>query len=188
MEVIKDIVKQFYPILIVASFVLFVVWIYFSATIYGESGIFKGAGTVYKPMLETDELKNEGLTYISGQGAQDVPVVKYNSGAQTVGTSTSFKEMLTVIKADGTTATGSAENGFAIYLMDIKTVAGNSAMEILPTEEIEGLEEIPADFIYDKDQDILYFHGSGIYTVYVKIYGESGGQAVYEFQLPVENQ
>ena len=81
---------------------------------------------------------------------------------------------------------GSVEEDFAIYLMDIRNMDGNSVLEVLSSAEIEDMEEIPATFIYDREQDILHIFGSGIYVVYVKVYGSSGGQVVYEFKLPVE--
>ena len=186
MELIKDIAKQFYPLLIMLACVLFVVGVYFSADMFGGTGVFEGTGEVFEPMLVSDELKNDGLSYVGSTSSGYTPVVKYISVAHAVGESVTFKDMFTVRKEDGTTVSGSTEDGFAIYLIDIKSLSGNSMLEVLSTEEIAGLEEIPAAFIYDKELDTLYFHGSGTYMVYVKVYGPDGGQTTYEFKLPVE--
>ena len=52
--------------------------------------------------------------------------------------------------------------------------------------DIDIMEEIPAAFVYDKENDLLYIYGSGTYTVEVKVYGASGATQTYEFNLPVE--
>ena len=186
MELIKDIVKQFYPLLIMLGCISFVLWIFFSAEVFGGEGVFLGTGNVFSPMLETDELKNDGLDYVGSFASGYVPVVKYMGGAQVVGTSMSFKDMFSVKNASGNFVSGSTEDDFAIYLLDIKGQAGNSVLTRLSSEFIGQMQEIPSPFVYDREQGILYFYGSGIYTVQVKIYGNSGSQSTYEFQLPVE--
>lgn len=186
MEMIKSIVKQFYPLLIMMACVSFAVYTFFSGSLNGGEGMFEAGGNIYAPMLGTDEIKNDGLSYIGGASAGDVPVVTYASGAQQSGTNLIFKGLLSVKKSDGTIVNATTENDFTIYLQDIKTLSGESVLEVLSTSEIENLGEIPAPFIYDKVTDRLYMYSSGIYIVQVKIYGSSGGQEIYEFQLPVE--
>lgn len=186
MELIKTLVKQFYPIMIMFACVSFVVYMFFSAELNGGNGVFEGTGNVYVSMIGTDEVTNNGLNYAGNTADSYVPSIKYNSGAKAVGDCLSFKSLFDVQKEDGTIANGSTEDTFALYLMDIKNQTGNSVLEILSSEEIAQMEEIPAPFVYDKEQDLLYLHGSGVYTVYIKIYGSGGGMEIYEFQLPVE--
>ena len=186
MEQIKEIIKQFYPILIMCACVSFVVYVFFSADYNGGKGVFENAGNVYAPMIEDDELKYDGLTYIGDEVNSYVPEVKYNAGAKQVGDCIRFKELFLVKREDGSWVAGNTEDDYALYLIDI-TRTGNSVLEYMSYEEIENMEEIPAAFVYDKENDLLYIYGSGIYTVKIKVYGNSGASKVFEFQLPVES-
>lgn len=185
MDLIKDMIKQFYSLLILLSCMWFVLWIFFSGGIYVGDGIFELSGRVYESLLKLDELKNDGLNYVGTFAIEELLIVEYTLGPQNVGGSVAFKDMFKVKNKNGSVISGSIEE-FALYLLDIRNEAGNSVLEVLTTEEIETLEEIPAAFIYDRTEDILYFHSSGIYMVSIKIYGMNGEQKIYEFRLPVE--
>jgi len=188
MEMIRVIVKQFYPLLILFSCLSFVVYIFFSAELNNGEGVFEGAGSVYVNMIGTDELKNEGLNHVQSNEDGYVPMLKYNSGVRNVGDCVNFKEMFLAQKEDGSFVEAKTEDGFALYLEDIRNQSGNSVLVRLSSEEIERLEEIPASFIYDNEQGLLYFYGSGTYVVYVKVYGNGGAVELYEFNLPVETR
>ena len=175
MELIKDIIRQFYPLLIMCACVSFVIYVFFSANYNGGKGVFENTGNIYAPMIEDDELKYDGLNYIGEEVNRYVPEIKYNSGVKQVGDIVTFKELFLVNK----------EDEFALYLIDI-TQSGNSVLEFLSSEELEDMEEIPAPFVYDKEHDLLYIFGSGTYKVKIKIYGSSGAIEEYEFNLPVE--
>ena len=186
MELIKDLIKGFYPLMIAGACVAFVIGIFFSSPLNGKTGVFEGVGSIYIPIVNTTPVQNEGLHFEGNSISGDVPVLKYNHGAASSGEGLVFKDLFQVPKSNGTYVNGSVEDDFAIYLMDIRTMDGNSVLEVLSSAEIEDLEEVPAAFVYDREQDILHIFGSGTYVVYVKIYGSSGGQVVYEFKLPVE--
>lgn len=186
MELIKDIMKQYYPLLILLSCVLFVINVFFTDTIYKGRGIFEGGGTLFAPMLESTEVTNDGLTYIADNGNGYVPSVSYNSGAKKVFDCVTFKELLLIHNEDGSTTAGNVEDTFAIYLKDIRNKDGNSVLEMFSAEDIANMEEIPAAFVYDKENDLLYIYGSGVYTVHIKIFSDGGGMEEYVFQLPVE--
>ncbi len=185
MELIKDIIRQFYPLLIMCACVSFVVYVFFSANYNGGDGVFENTGNIYAPMIEDDELKQDGLNYIVEEVNAYVPEIQYNSGAKQIGDCIAFKELFLVKKEDGSFVNGSLEDDFALYLTDI-TQSGNSVLERMTSEEIDVMEEIPAAFVYDKENDLLYIYGSGTYTVEVKVYGASGATQTYEFNLPVE--
>lgn len=187
MEIIKSIVKQFYPLLTMMACVFFAIYTFFSANLNNGQGMLEAGGNLYAPMLETDELINDGFSFVGDSSREEVPVITYISGVQKVGTNFIFKSLLNVIKTDGTVVNGTTEDGFALYLIDIQTKEGKSVLQTLSATDIENLEEIPSAFIYDKAADRLYLYSSGLYTVYVKIYSESGGQETYEFKLPVES-
>ena len=186
MELVKDIVRQFYPLLIMLCCVTFVLWIFFSADLLGGEGVLEGGGQIYAPMLQTDELTNTGFEAVAGAGRGYIPVAKYVGSAQNVGGKATFKDLLSVRREDGSFVSGSTEDEFALYLIDIQTESGSSVLAYLTAGEIANMDEVPASFIYDRENDELHFHGSGTYVVYVKIYGKSGGQMTYKFKLPVE--
>ncbi|MBQ8519467.1 MAG: hypothetical protein IJ455_07710 [Agathobacter sp.] len=186
MELIKNIVKQFYPLVIMLSCVSFVIWMFFSDGLRGKKSVFEGAGEIFAPAFDTGVVKNNALSYVGDSVSGYVPVIAYTGGTQTAGTYITLKSMFDVILEDGTIVKGSTEDGFAIYLMDIKNTADNSVLLFWTAEDIAEMEEIPAAFVYEKEQDILYCFKSGIYTVYVKIYGTDGGEETYVFSLPVE--
>lgn len=186
MELIKNVVKQFYLLIIMLGLVSFVTWMFFSNGLHGKESVFEGAGEVFTPVIDTGEIKNEGMDYVGEVISDYVPVITYTGGVQTEGSFVIFKNMFDVTLEEGSIVSGDAEDGFAIYLLDIKNSAGESAMLLLSEEEIAVMEEIPAPFVYEKEQDILCCFNSGIYTVYVKIYGTNGGEDTYVFKLPVE--
>ena len=186
MEVIKDIIKQFYPLLILCSCVLFVIYVFFSAGEDGNEGVFENVGEIYAPMIGSDAVEKDSLQHLGSSTDANTPVVKYNSGAKSVGDCVSFRSLFLVEMQDGRWISGDEEDGFALYLEDIKNKSGNSVLERLSSQEIEELEEIPAPFIYDKENDLLYVYASGVYQVQIKVYGAAGGMQTYEFNLPVE--
>ena len=182
MELIKDSIRQFYSLLVLLSFVSFVLWIYFSTGVDGEKSVFQKAGSMYSSMLKTQVIQNNGLSFMEGTISEDIPTVSYTGGVQKVGGQAVFRDLFA--------ANSNAINGeeIALYLTDIKGVYGDSVLEKLDTNEIENLQEIPAAFIYDTDKDVLYFHCSGTYTIYLKVYASNGSQVTYEFCLPVETE
>ena len=161
--------------------------LFLSKTEFGM-GIFGKTGTTFSPLVKDDELVNEGADHLTGAVNGYIPSVHYNEGALQIGDCVKFKSLLTVILEDGSSVSGGSENGFAIYLIDVKAEAGNSVLEKISTEELVSMEEIPSAFVYDETLDLLYIFGSGTYTLQVKIYSDSGGMDMYEFQLPVELQ
>ena len=186
MELIKDVIKQFYPLLIMCSCVLFVIYVFFSAGDYGNEGIFENIGYIYRTMIGDDAREDDSILYLASSTDAYIPAIKYNSGAKSVGECMKFHSLFLVEMQDGSFVSGDEENGFALYLEDIKNTSGNSVLERLSSEAIDELEEIPAPFIYDKENDLLYVYSSGVYLVQIKVYGTGGGMQVYEFNLPVE--
>ena len=185
MEILKDIVRQFYPLLIAVGCTLFVTGALFP-TENGNEGVFKEAGSIIGPAAEEEEIKNEGMSFVGNTITGYVPVVKYAEGAKLTGDAVYFKSMFEVKKADGTVVNGSTEDTFTLYLLDIKNESGGSALAWYSTETLAEMEEIPAPFVYDKELDALYFFVSGTYTIEMKVYGANGEQSIQEFKLPVE--
>lgn len=188
MNQIKVVIKTHFELLIMTGCVLLVIGILFLSKTEFGMGIFGKTGTTFSPLVKDDELVNGGTDHLDGIVKEYIPSIQYNKGALKMGDCVEFKRLLTVVLEDGTITSGSTEYGFAIYLTDIRTNAGNSVLEKMSTDELANMEEIPSAFVYDKDLDMLYIFGSGTYTVLVKIYTDAGAMETYEFQLPVELQ
>ena len=186
MEIIKSMLKHYYSLLLLLAFFSFVIWMFFSEGLHGKENVFWATGEVVAPLLHGGEMKSDGIAYMENNVSGYVPVITYTGGIQEVGKYISIKSLLDVTLEDGTTVNGSVEDGFTIYLEDIKNSAGNSTLMYLTAEDIANMEEIPASFVYEKEEDILHCFASGIYTVYLKIYGSNGGVESYVFQMPVE--
>ena len=186
MEQIKVVIKTNFGLLIMAGCVLLVIGVFFfSETEYGM-GIFGTTGTTFSPLIGDDALVNDGANHLQGGVNGYIPRIHYSGGALQLGDWVEFKTMLTVELENGSMVNGSTENGFALYLLDIRTTAGNSVLEFMSTDDLANMEELPSAFVYDKELDMLYVFGSGTYTVSVKIYSDAGGMETYEFKLPVE--
>ena len=176
MERINDIIKPFYFLLITLACVCFVL---------GRKQVFQDVGMLYKSMIK-EEIKNDGFAYLNTFVSPYVPAVKYAASSLSTNSRISFKEQFVVTKEDGNIVKGSREDSFAIYLLDIRNSAGNSVLLRMSETEIAQIEEVPAPFVYEEKQDMLYCFESGIFTVIIKVYAANGGQEIYEFQLPVE--
>ena len=187
MEWIKDIVRQFYPLMIAVSCVLFVVWIFFASGLEDDNGVFERSGSLFCDVLDTGELRNEGTGFVKNNVSGYVPVVKYTGGVRACGEILLFKDLFQIRKEDGSWEHGGLEDDFTIFLMDIRNQYGKSVMVNMTEEEIAGIENIPSAFVYEKDLDLLCCFLNGIYTVSIKIYAANGGMAIYEFSLPVES-
>lgn len=177
----KRVIAEIFLFVIVAIGVIFSISYMLNGSIGSGKGLFGGIGSSLEESMDVAE--SDRITYTAS--TSDAPIAVYNSSSQTIGTNVPFKSLFTVITENGT-KNGAVEDDFAIYLKDIRDASNNSVLLFLSTEEIEGLEEIPAKFIYDKETDQLYFNGIGTYDVIFNIYGSNGGMATYEFALPVE--
>ena len=154
----------------------------------GENGmgVFGTAGTIFFPLLQNDVMINKGAEHLQGSTDAYIPIVSYDGGSLQQGEAIVFKSLFSVEQEDGRIVNGGIEDGFALYLTDIKSSAGKSVLEKMSTDDLSNMEEIPSAFVYDKELDMLYVFGSGDFTVMLKIYSDKGGMETYEFQLPIE--
>lgn len=162
--------------------------IFFISFIFGKEdeklSVFDGVTGVVEQM-NSKEPKNESVHVLQSEGSTIKPSVKYIGGFHSAGASVVFKDMFE-ITIEGQTFAGSSGNGFAIYLQDIVDTAGNSRLVSMDSESINANDEIFSDFVYDKEQDILYMYGHGCYEVWMNVYTVNGSSTSYIFTLPVE--
>ena len=176
----KEPLKFIFAMLIIIPFVIFAIQFMFEKNENGNYKVFDSIGSILES-ADMSDITNVDITL----NQPEVPIIKYCAGVKQINTMTEFKEMFTVTTENGT-KNGKLEDDFALYLFDIRNVAGMSVVECLTIEQIESLEVIPSAFIYNQETDILFFNQSGIYTVIVDVYGSNGNLVQYEFLLPVE--
>lgn len=180
----KTAVRETALVLLALAGAVFFVRFIFGKNEAGNLSIFDGVTGVVSRMQGT-EPGNESASLLQSQGTDKAPEADYVAGAATAGTAVSFKELFEVT-VNAQTFPGNEENGFAIYLSDITDLDGNSRLVFLDSESIDAGDEIYSDFIYDRDEDILYICSRGCYTVRIKVYTDTGYVTAYEFNLPVE--
>lgn len=186
MEQIRVTIRTVIGLIIMTGAGLLVIGVFFfSETEYGM-GLFGKIGTVFAPLIGDDRLVNEGAGHLQGKSGGYVPELSYSNGVLQVGDCVEFKSLLSAKLENGTFVNAAIESGFSVYLKDIRTKSGNSVLEMMCTNDLTQMQEIPSAFVYDKALDMLYVFGSGTYVVTVKIYSDVGGVATYEFLLSVE--
>lgn len=186
MEQIKDIIKNQYELLIITICALFVIGVVFLSTHGSGIGIFATTGNIFSSLIEEKIVISENMRPQQSLGSGYVPNVQYEAGTQKTGECVELKSLFSVKFEDGRCVNGREEDGFVIYLKDICTSKGKSVLEFISTYELTQMEEIPATFIYDRDLDLLYIFGSGVYFVSIRVYADDGSMETYEFQLPIE--
>jgi len=179
----KDIIKNYVILVFSALFAIFCinyVWNPVTGTALREE-----IGNIFENVKEKDRTSESNLL-LKEMLNVPIPSVKYIGGTKMIGDSILFKEMFQVSLEGNNYKLGTQEDGFYIYFEDIQDKNGNSVVTYLNLEDIEILEEIPTAFIFDKEQGVLYFHKSGIFVMYVKIYTIDGNSTIYECIIPVE--
>lgn len=179
----KKIIRDIVLMILAVIGVLFAVVVIFGNR--NEKSMFEsigdGMGTVSQKAYTSDI-----ATELEENKYVEIPTIHYIGGSRTVGDEVYLADMFEIEYADGTIVPASSDDKTAIYLVDIRDSLNNIIIENLTTEQIESLEEIPAAFVFDKEQSILYFHKSGVFTVYIKVYTESQSGVLCEFMIPVE--
>lgn len=179
----KKTLKEYFSVIIAVVGVFFAVAVYFG-TGGMENGLFADTGEALAGSDDRQILSNvpEGAVPTD----MDIPLVKYAGGAWTVGTSADFRELFRFIFEDGRSISGKDAENYTMYFKDVTDMSGNSVCEKLQTKDIESMEEIPSAFVFDKETKHLYFHKSGKFMMYVRVYYSADTYVDYEFAVPVE--
>lgn len=181
----KEIIKNYVGIVLEACFVIFCIAYILMGTVGEKKGLADKIGTIFED-VEIQNVKSEAHLVLKDKIESERPTVRYVGGTKRVGEFVKFKELVEVCLPQKSFESGIEEKGFYIYLEDIQDKNGNSVVISLKAEEIEALEEIPAGFILDEENGILYFHKSGVFVMYLMIYTEDEIGTAYECMLPIE--
>lgn len=180
----KTPIKHLFPIVMAAMGLFFAAVVLFKGLLGTDKGIYTDIGT---GLTEATEM--ELINSVSDRNQEseiEIPAIKYIGGARTVGEEINFKKLFQFTYEDGMVISGTDEAYITMYLNDIKDASGNSVCEKFSTADIDAMEEIPSAFILDQEQNILYFHKSGIFKVLIKVYYDATTDVLYEFTMPVE--
>ncbi len=180
----KEQVKKFFPILIAALGVVFAVAVYFTGTVGTGNGLYSELGAAITGITGDRVISN--VQAAESTVPVEVPGIKYNAGAKTVGDAAGIRELFLFSYSDGRMVSGADEESIVIYLMDIEDSTQGSVLEKYTTEEIGAMEEVSAPFIYDVQKNILYFHKRGSFKMKIKVYYDANTSVEYEFLFPVE--
>ena len=173
----KELIKHYIVAVSLALFTIFCIRYLITDSVNGIGSIFENVNT--KQQKSNSHLLLKEIT-------EETPNVKYIGGTKQVGDVVIFKELFEVGISGGNYQSGIKEEGFSLYFEDIQNQYGDSMVTYLNTEEIEVLEEIPSAFIFDIEQQQLYFYKSGTFLMYIKVYTENGSSTIYSFTIPVE--
>lgn len=180
----KEAIKQYFPIILATIGVFFAIVVYFIGILGTERGIFTDVGSGFEDVSSTEITNNTIVQW--EEMDENLPAVKYVGAVRKVGEAVRIQELFQFEYESGEIISGTNQEKFTIYLSDIEDASGNSVCEKLSSSDIEALEEIPVAFVLDKEQDILYFHKSGTFKVFIKVYYAGGDDILYEFMIPVE--
>lgn len=181
----KNVIVQIFIMVFTILFFVFGIYYLYDGKIGEENGFFAGIGSVISGTTESP-IVSDGINALQNTSNVTAPVVKYTGGARQVGTEVAFKELFEIALDGQTFIPATAENGFAVYFYDITDLEGTSVVEMLTTEDIDSLEEVPVAFLFDKELQVLHFCKSGTFCILVRIYTDQGAQYLYECVLPVE--
>lgn len=180
----KNLINENFLIILAAIGLIFLVTVYFVG-LGNEGGIFTSLGSGVESTTQESYI-TDIAPELEGAVTTEIPTIHYSGGARTVGDVIELKNLFDVEYEDGTTVKLSEATNLKVVLKDVRDKEDNLVVTKLSTEDIEALEEIPTAFIFDKEQNLLYFHKSGIFTVYIKIYSGTGNGILYQFSIPVE--
>lgn len=181
----KEVIKHYFPLILTVLCAMYGLLIFFHGFTNSQNGIFSDIGTYF-----SDGTQKDNLTYVANQmGAQEkapLPTPKYIGNTITVGEAVSFDKLFTLEFTDGTLSTVEETPTAALYLVDVTHSNGTSVLMKLSSADVENLEELSTAAVYDTDNRLLYFHSSGIYTLYIRLYFNYQSGVLFQCQIPVE--
>ena len=162
----KEPIKHYFPLIMTALCLLYAISILFqSITEIGE---------IFENFSQKDN-KSHVASTLATQLEAEFPTPLYVGNSLTVGKGYLFEALF---ELDFSNAT--------LYLVDVKSANENSILTKLSPSDIESLEQLPSTAIYDTEQHLLYFHNSGIYTLFIRMYYNHRPGILFECQVPVE--
>lgn len=181
----KETIKHYFPLILTMLCAVFAIHILFRGFTNSSHGIFTDIGGYFSNYVQKDNLISIA-EQIEAQAKTPLPTPKYIGKTLTVGEANSFDDLFALEQSDGSLVSISDLPTAALYLVDVKYSTGTSALTKFSSTDVENLEEIPSAAVYDTEKHLLYFHSSGIYTLYIRLYYDYRPGILFQCQVPVE--
>lgn len=181
----KNVIKHYFPLIISVLGALFAFQIFFHGVAELPSDLFTAIGRTFTDLKQKDNLS----TIAQKEEAQPkvpLPSILYTGRTLTIGNAFYLQDLFTLSFSDGTIVSPNARTDAALYLNDIRNLAGESVLTSLSSFEIENLEELPSPVVYDTEQQLLHFHQSGIYQLSLRLFLEGEDGVLFTCSIPVE--
>ena len=175
----KETIKPFFPFILAVLCSLFAVY-----TLFASIGYIGSAFGTYSQKNNTTSVAKD----LFASQKEPIPTLYYAKKTLLVGKELPLSSLFLLTDSNGNHKPLSETPSVALYLTDVSSSSGDSVLTILSSEDIAALEEIPSAAIYDKEQQFLYFHNSGVYTLKLHFYYDTGPGILYECQVPVETR
>ena len=178
---------RIFKVIIAGMIVAFCLYMLFGGFAYnGKTGVLAVLGNL--PAKEkADTLIDESLKAMREIQAMPAPEVRYVGNVCVVEQEANFKSMFQVkLPGESNYRDGITENEFSIRLEDITDTQGNSCLIDADGALIESSEEIITALTYEQDTGSIVFHQSGVYEMYIAVYGENGRITRKVVSIPVE--
>ena len=183
----KTSIKHFFPLVLTVLCSFIGIMILFHGFQNHAHGIYFDIGTAFSDIKQNNHSTLVTDEFIQSE-KEDLPTLLYVGNSLTIGEEYALSNLFLLQNASGTISTLDKLNNTALYLIDIKGETQNSVLTILSTSDLEQLEELPSKAIYNPETQFLYFHQSGIYTLYVRLYFDSRPGVLYQCKIPVETR
>lgn len=181
----KESLKHFFPLILTILCTLFGITILFKG--FHTYGVFFDIGSPFS-RLEQNHPSTTIANQLDSLENDAIPSLVYIGNALTIGNANSLSDLFVLKTVTGELSSFQNLSNAALYLVDIKSAKGFSILTRLSSAEINELEELPSVAIYDRDKSLLYFHQSGIYTLYLRLYYNQQPGVLFECRIPVETR
>lgn len=180
-----NMIKHYFPFILAVFCTIFAIQIFFHGFAASPYDLYTSLGTIFSDTKQADNSSSIAQK-MEAHPKVPLPSIQYVGKTLMTGDPVHFQELFTLTFSDGMVVSPTSITHAALYLDDIKNSKGNSVLTQLTSLEIANLEEVPTAAIYDTEQDLLYFHNSGIYKIILRLFVEGEDGIVFECNIPVE--
>ena len=181
----KESIKHFFPLILTVLCALSGISFLFHGFSNPSHGLFLDIGTAFSDITQKTSTTNIPEK-LGTQEKEPFPTLVYVGNTLIVGNTNSLLDLFLLQTSTGNASALGTFPDTTLYLVDVKSEKGTSLLTTLSTSEIENLEEIPSNVIYDPIKKHIYFYQSGIYTLCIRLYYNHHPGVLFECQIPVE--
>lgn len=182
----KEITVHILEVLLSGLVLIFCLNFILNVTSGGRTGLFQIVGSLPATAISDSQTSGSRETLLNIQSTPE-PEITYTGGTCTAGEKLQLKGMFTVYLPDKNMSyNGREENGFRIEIEDVLDEGGKSYGAEMDAGLMEDSEEVLSALSYDAQTGEICFYQSGIFRIFLRIYGSNGRQARKVISIPVE--